>query len=223
MSTTVASRGTPEAMNNQPLLGTGARRVGLLFHSFPRPAHRVAGHSASSVMSQQTLDYRSPQTGRPSSGLRRIVSRWWKWAAVAVVTAGGFGFWAFCCRHPSERFPASATDVTELTSVPPPAGATHIHVASCGEAGIAPGFQSLVRFEAPTAVCLQYAAAVLHGAPLGTPPSFAPKVDADFFTNPNWFDLNQSTNLIGGQTQSGRPLKVWVDKGRGIFYSCESD
>jgi len=174
-------------------------------------------------MSQQTLDYQSPQAERAPSALRQAISRWWKRFTVAIFALGVFGFWAVFCRHPSERFPATANDVTDLTSVPPPAGATHIHVASCGEAGIAPGFQSLVRFEAPTPVCLQYAATVLHGAQLGTPPKFNPNVDADFFSNPSWFDLNQATNVVGGQTQSGRPLNVWVDKDRGVFYSCESD
>ena len=36
--------------DNQPLLWTGPRRVGTLFYSLARPARRVAGHRASSVI-----------------------------------------------------------------------------------------------------------------------------------------------------------------------------
>jgi len=179
-------------------------------------------------MPQQTLDYRSPQPnqnrGRSLSPLKRFLARRWKGLAI-LVALGFFGLWVVFAPHPRVKHPASASDVTELTSVPPPPEATNIWVASCGEGGFAPGFQGLVRFEAPTPVCLQYAAAVLHGASQCPPGSFDPKLEADFFSDTSWFDLDKATDLVGFRSSSGtgRLSKVWVDRGRGVFYSLESD
>jgi hypothetical protein len=43
--------------HNQPLLWTGPRRVGTLFYSLARPARRVAGHRASSVIRRSNLRF----------------------------------------------------------------------------------------------------------------------------------------------------------------------
>jgi len=109
--------------------------------------------------------------------------------------------------HQSEPGPASsASDVAQLTSVPPPPEATGFRVASFehGQARLL-----FVRFSAPASVCQKYAAAVLPNAKL-KPLDWQDKYDdlatlssgTAQFHDLSWFDLpylNSFWRLQGGK------------------------
>lgn len=176
------------------------------------------------VMSQQPLDYRSaqPQALRRLSLTGKILPKSWPVPLVLAALAV-FGLWDMFGLHVDEGRPGSPAEVTAFTSIPPPRQATKIWVASFEDGG-GWGFSHYVRFEAPPAICCQYAAAILPGIVPSGSDNFHPSLDPDIFKSMSWFDLGNAVTLIGASGRNPRPnIHVWIDTTRGVFYFMETD
>ncbi len=84
-----------------------------------------------------------------------------------------------------------------------------------------------LRFEAPVAVCYEYARQVVSDDKLTTV-SAAEPANVDFMPEPgmfrdlSWFDLSAATNVVAAGDGEHSP-RVWIDRDRGVFYLRETD
>jgi hypothetical protein len=147
--------------------------------------------------------------------------------AVTVGLAGLFALfaWSLLGLHVNEpRGPVSAAEAASFASIPIPPEATNIRIAGYSQWI---QYEQYVRFEAPVAVCLRHAAAVVPGEPL-TPvgqdelKSSRLPVRQDVFLDFSWFDLRNASSVAGAGGGPSQP-RVWVDQDRGVFYYRKTD